>query len=62
MKRKNQAMDRISIAADALIDAENANTVLKEFPNLSAPKSIEEAFLIQDAVLKKGAEKSQLGR
>ena len=53
MKRKNQAMDRISIAADALIDAENANTVLKEFPNLSAPKSIEEAFLIQDAVLKK---------
>ena len=55
-------MDRISIAADALIDAENANTVLKEFPNLSAPKSIEEAFLIQDAVLKKGAEKSQLGR
>jgi 2-keto-4-pentenoate hydratase len=53
MKRKNQAMDRISIAADALIDAEYANTVLKEFPNLSAPKSIEEAFLIQDAVLKK---------
>ena len=46
-------MDRISIAADALIDAEYANTVLKEFPNLSAPKSIEEAFLIQDAVLKK---------
>ena len=46
-------MDRISIAADALIDAENANTVLKEFPNLSAPKSVEEAFLVQDAVLKK---------
>ena len=46
-------MDRISIAADALIDAETRNTVLKEFPNLSAPKSIEEAFLIQDAVLKK---------
>ena len=53
MKGKNQAMDRISIAACALIDAENANTVLKEFPNLSAPNSIEEAFLIQDAVLKK---------
>ena len=53
MKGKSQAMDRISMAADALIDAEYANTVLKEFPNLSAPKSIEEAFLIQDAVLKK---------
>ena len=46
-------MDRISIAACALIDAENAKTALKEFPNLSAPNSIEEAFLIQDAVLKK---------
>ena len=46
-------MDRISIAADALINAENAKTVLKEFPYLSAPKSIEEAFLIQDAVLTK---------
>ena len=46
-------MDRISIAANALIDAQNANIPLKEFPSLSGPRTAEEAFSIQDAVLEK---------
>ena len=49
-------MDRISIAANALIDAQNTNTPLKEFPSLSAPRTAEEAFSIQDAVLEKKEE------
>ena len=46
-------MDRISIAANALIDAQNTNIPLKEFPSLSGPRTAEEAFSIQDAVLEK---------
>ena len=53
MIRKILIMDRISIAANALIDAQNTNIPLKEFPSLSGPRTAEEAFSIQDAVLEK---------
>ena len=46
-------MDRISIAANALIDAQNTSIPLKKFPSLSGPRTAEEAFSIQDAVLEK---------
>jgi 2-keto-4-pentenoate hydratase len=44
-------MEKAKIAAKALIEARNTNQPLLSFPENSAPKTVKDAFAIQDAIL-----------
>ena len=44
-------MEKVKLAAEALIKARETNQPLVDFPDDSAPKSIAEAFAIQDEIL-----------
>ena len=50
-------MEKVKLAAEALIKARETNQPLVDFPDDSAPQSIAEAFAIQDEILiSRGAE------
>ena len=50
-------MEKVKLAAEALIKARETNQPLVDFPDDSAPKSVVEAFAVQDEILtSRGAE------
>ena len=55
-------MEKVKLAAEALIKARETNQPLLDFPDDSAPKSIAEAFAIQDEILISRGTEMSLGK